>query len=72
MLSPISSFIFYPAITSIANDLSDTVNLADLAFTTYTIVSGSVQTLLGNGADKLPSSMSPHPGQRGEKSFRRF
>jgi hypothetical protein len=72
MLSPMSSFILYPAIMSIANDLSDTVDLANLTFTTYTIMSGSVLTLQGNGVDKPPSSMLPHPGQRGEKSFGRF
>jgi hypothetical protein len=72
MFSPMGSFILYPAIKSIAIDLSATVDLASLAFTTYMIVSGSALTLLDNSADKLPSSMSPHPGQRGKRSFRRF
>jgi MFS family permease len=53
MFSPMSSFIFYPAITSIADDLGVTVELVNLAITTYMIVSGLVPALLGNAADKF-------------------
>ena len=47
-----SSFIFYPAITSIANGLNVTVELVNLAVTTYMVVSGIVPALLGTAADK--------------------
>ncbi|KAI0008497.1 major facilitator superfamily transporter [Xylariaceae sp. FL0662B] len=53
MFSPISSFIFYPAVTSIANSLDTTVGLVNLAITTYMIVSGITPAILGNAADKL-------------------
>ncbi|CAM1506380.1 Fc.00g060210.m01.CDS01 [Cosmosporella sp. VM-42] len=52
MFSPMSSFIFYPAITSIASSLHVGVNLVNLAITTYMVVSGVVPALLGNAADK--------------------
>ncbi|KAI1081029.1 major facilitator superfamily transporter [Whalleya microplaca] len=53
MFSPMSSFIFYPAITSIANSLDTTVGLVNLAITMYMIVSGITPAILGNAADKL-------------------
>ena len=53
MFSPLSSFIFYPAITSIADGLGVTVDLINLAVTTYMIVSGIIPALLGSAADKL-------------------
>lgn len=53
MFSPMSSFIFYPAITSMAEGLGVTTGLINLAVTTYMIVSGIVPSLLGNAADKL-------------------
>ncbi|TQW08360.1 Major facilitator superfamily transporter [Cordyceps javanica] len=52
MFSPMSSFIFYPAITSIAGGLNVTVELVNLAVTTYMVVSGIVPALLGTAADK--------------------
>lgn len=52
MFSPMSSFIFYPAITSIARGLHVTVELVNLAITTYMIVSGIVPVLLGTAADR--------------------
>ena len=52
MFSPMSSFIFYPAITSIAHSLDVTVALVNLAITTYMVVSGVTPALLGNAADK--------------------
>lgn len=53
MFSPMSSFIFYPAITSMAEGLGVTTGLINLAVTTYMVVSGVVPSLLGNAADKL-------------------
>ncbi|KAH9898723.1 major facilitator superfamily transporter [Xylariomycetidae sp. FL2044] len=53
IFSPMSSFIFYPAINSIAEGLNTTVGLVDLAVTTYMIVSGITPAILGNAADKL-------------------
>ncbi|KAI1123222.1 major facilitator superfamily transporter [Nemania abortiva] len=51
--SPLSSFIFYPAIVPIAVGLGVTVGLLNLALTTYLIVSGIVPSILGNAADKI-------------------
>ncbi|KAI0109245.1 major facilitator superfamily transporter [Nemania sp. FL0031] len=51
--SPLSSFIFYPAIVPIARGLGVTVGLVNLALTTYLIVSGIVPSILGNAADKI-------------------
>ncbi|TGJ86406.1 hypothetical protein E0Z10_g2356 [Xylaria hypoxylon] len=51
--SPLSSFIFYPAIVPIASDLGVTVGLVNLAITTYMIVSGIVPAILGSAADKI-------------------
>jgi MFS family permease len=53
LFSPMSSFIFYPAIHSIAENLHVTVGLTNLAITTYMVVSGVVPALLGNAADKV-------------------
>ncbi|KAJ8132816.1 hypothetical protein O1611_g812 [Lasiodiplodia mahajangana] len=51
--SPLSSFIFYPAIVPIALGLGVTVGLVNLALTTYLVVSGIVPSILGNAADKI-------------------
>jgi hypothetical protein len=53
VFSPLSSFIFYPAITTIADDLGVTVALVNLAITTYMIVSAVTPTILGNAADNV-------------------
>ena len=53
LASPMSSFIFYPAINSIAHSLDVTVGLVNLAITTYMVVSGVTPALLGNAADKI-------------------
>lgn len=53
MFSPMSSFIFYPAIQSIATSLGVTIGLVNLAITTYMVVSGVTPALLGNAADKI-------------------
>ncbi|KAJ8116611.1 hypothetical protein ONZ43_g4404 [Nemania bipapillata] len=51
--SPLSSFIFYPAIVPIASGLGVTVGLLNLAITTYMVVSGIVPSILGNAADTI-------------------
>ncbi|KAF2969968.1 hypothetical protein GQX73_g3601 [Xylaria multiplex] len=51
--SPLSSFIFYPAIVPIASSLGVTVGLVNLAITTYMVVSGIVPAILGSAADKI-------------------
>ncbi|KAK6850710.1 quinidine resistance 1 [Apiospora arundinis] len=53
MFSPMSSFIFYPAITSIAQSLNTTVGMIDLAVTTYMVVSGVTPAILGGAADNM-------------------
>lgn len=53
MFSPMSSFIFYPAITAISDGLNVSIGLVNLAITTYMIVSGIAPALLGNAADTL-------------------
>ncbi|KAK7943107.1 uncharacterized protein PG986_012220 [Apiospora aurea] len=53
MFSPMSSFIFYPAITSIAEDLRTTVSKIDLAIATYMVVSGVTPAILGGAADTM-------------------
>ncbi|KAK8084698.1 major facilitator superfamily transporter [Apiospora hydei] len=53
MFSPMSSFIFYPAITSIAQSLDTTVGMIDLAVTTYMVVSGVIPAILGGAADNM-------------------
>ena len=53
MFSPMSSFIFYPAIALIADGLGVTVGLVNLAVTTYMVVSGIVPALLGSAADRF-------------------
>ena len=53
MFSPLSSFIYYPAIGSIARGLQTTVELVNLTITSYMIVSGVVPSLIGNASDVL-------------------
>ncbi|KAF2239360.1 MFS general substrate transporter [Viridothelium virens] len=52
MFSPMSSFIFYPAISPIANGIGVSVELINLTITSYMVVSGVTPALLGNVADK--------------------
>ncbi|KAI0466618.1 major facilitator superfamily transporter [Xylaria cf. heliscus] len=51
--SPLSSFIFYPAIVPIADSIGVTIGRLNLAITTYLVVSGIVPSILGNAADKI-------------------
>lgn len=53
MFSPMSSFVLYPAITSVAHGLGVTVELINLAVTTYMVVLGLAPALLGTAADKF-------------------
>lgn len=49
--STLSSFIYYPAITSLAIDLHTTVSKINLTVTSYLIVSGFVPSITGDSAD---------------------
>lgn len=51
--SPLSSFIYYPAIVSIARDLRVTVELVTLTITSYMIVSGITPAIVGDLADMV-------------------
>lgn len=51
MFSPLSSFIYFPCINSIAKDLGVTVELINLTITSYMIVSGIAPAIVGDFAD---------------------
>lgn len=51
--SPLSSFIYYPALTAVANDLHTTLSKVNLTITSYMIVSGVAPMILGSIADHL-------------------
>ena len=53
MFSPLSSFIYYPAIDGIARDLGVTVELVNLTVTSYMIVSGVTPAIIGDLADMV-------------------
>lgn len=53
LFSPLSSFIYYPSITFIANDLHVSIEMVNLTITSYMIVSGIAPSLLGEMADTL-------------------
>jgi MFS family permease len=53
MFSPLSSFIYYPAIASIASSLHVSIELLNLTITSYLVVSGIAPTLLGDVADMI-------------------
>lgn len=53
MFSPLSSFIYYPAIKTIASDLSVTITLVNLTVTSYMIVSGITPAIVGDLADMV-------------------
>ena len=53
MFSPLSSFIYYPAIHTIALDLGVTITLINLTVTSYMIVSGITPAVVGNMADTV-------------------
>lgn len=51
--SPLSSFIYYPALTAVANDLHTTLSKVNLTITSYMIVSGVAPMILGSIADQM-------------------
>lgn len=53
MFSPLSSFIYYPAIHTIALDLNVTITLVNLTITSYMIVSGIAPAIVGDLADMV-------------------
>jgi MFS family permease len=53
MFSPLSSFIYYPAITPIAFSLHVSIELINLTITSYLVISGIAPALLGDMADTL-------------------
>jgi MFS family permease len=53
MFSPLSSFIYYPAIHSLATDLHTSVEAVNLSITVYMIVSGITPSILGDAADQI-------------------
>ena len=52
MFSGLSSFIYYPAITPIAEDLHTSIELVNLTITSYLIVSGLAPSIVGDLADR--------------------
>jgi len=53
LFSPLSSFIYYPALYPLSQDLGITLEMANLSITSYMIVSGIAPSLLGDMADSL-------------------
>jgi len=53
MFSPLSSFIYYPAITPISESLHVSIELINLTITSYLVVSGVAPALLGDMADMV-------------------
>ena len=53
MFSPLSSFIYYPAIHTIALDLRVTITLVNLTVTSYMVVSGITPAIVGDLADTI-------------------
>ncbi|OAP54849.1 hypothetical protein AYL99_11297 [Fonsecaea erecta] len=51
--SPLSSFIYYPALTEVAKNLHTTLSKVSLTITSYMIVSGVAPTLFGSMADQV-------------------
>ncbi|CAN9174353.1 hypothetical protein AA0119_g6600 [Alternaria tenuissima] len=53
LFSPLSSFIYYPALYNLAHDLKITLTMANLSITTYMLVSGIAPSILGDMADTM-------------------
>lgn len=51
MFSPLSSFIYYPAITSLSKDLQVSIEQINLTITSYMVVSGIAPAVIGDLAD---------------------
>lgn len=52
MFSGLSSFIYYPAISPLADSMNTSVGLINLTITSYLIVSGIVPSIIGDLADR--------------------
>ncbi len=52
LYSPLSNFIYYPALAAVANDLHTTLSKVNLTITSYMIVSGVAPMILGSIADQ--------------------
>ena len=50
---PLSSFIYFPALTAVADDLHTTLSKINLTITSYMIVSRVAPIILGNFADQV-------------------
>lgn len=53
LFSPLSSFIYYPGLVPIAEDLNVTLENVNLSITSYMIVSGIIPSLLGDMAESV-------------------
>ena len=53
VFSPLSSWIYFPALTTISNDLHTTLSKINLTITSYMIVSAVAPMLIGSIADQL-------------------
>ena len=53
MFSGLSSFIYYPAITALANSLATSTGKINLTITAYLVVAGLAPSILGDLADRL-------------------
>ena len=53
LFSPLSGFIYYPALYNLAHDLEITLTMANLSITTYMLVSGIAPSILGDMADTM-------------------
>lgn len=51
MFSPLSSFIYYPAITALSKDLHVSIELINLTITSYMVVSSIAPAVIGDLAD---------------------
>ena len=51
--SPLSSFIYYPALHTMSQSLHISLELLNLTITSYMIVSGVVPAIMGNAADMM-------------------
>ncbi len=52
MFSGLSSFIYYPAISSLADALKTSIELINLTITSYQVVSGVAPSIIGDMADQ--------------------
>ncbi|KAI9748644.1 MAG: putative DNA helicase ino80, partial [Chaenotheca gracillima] len=53
VFSPLSSFIYYPAIQTLAGDLRVSIEKINLGITTYMVVSGVTPAFVGDLADQI-------------------